>query len=53
MIKTSSQLDQQGEKKGERREGGDRETDEGGTKVRGERTEGDGGGAEKTIRKVS
>ena len=41
------------EKKGERREGGDRETDEGGKKVRGERTEGDGGGAEKTIRKVS
>ena len=42
-----------GEKKEEGREGGEREAEEGGTMVRGERTEGDGGRAGKTIRKIS
>ena len=42
-----------GEKKEERREGGEREAEEGGTMVRGERTEGDGGRAGRTIRKIS
>ena len=43
----------EGEEKKEEKRGEEREAEEGGTKVKGERTEGDGGRAGKTIRKIS